>query len=110
MAWLRGSTRANPHPLAVQALQGMYPVLKGDTFTALVASFGMVLAHQIMSILPNTQDADNLLVWIYRLLPGYNFGEAVIRITTTFYQNQLLVINLPPFSFFVIGMPCALMR
>ena len=64
----------------------------------LVASFAMVLAHQIMMVLPNTKAANAVLVWIYRLLPGYNFGDAVIKITTTFYQNELLGTTLSPFD------------
>ena len=75
----------------------------------LVASFAMTLAHQIMMVLPNTMAADRILVWIYRLLPGYNFGEAVLRITTTYYQNMLLGTSISPFSFFVTGMPLLLM-
>merc|ERR1719310_623934 len=54
----------------------------------LIASFGMVISHQIMSMLPNTQAADAVLVWFYRLIPGYNFGDAIILITTTYYYGQ----------------------
>jgi len=75
----------------------------------LVASFGMVLAHQIMELLPNTKAADAVLVWFYRLLPGYNFGDGVIRITTTYYQNALLGTSISPFGWEVTGQPMLLM-
>ena len=75
----------------------------------LVASFCMVLAHQIMSILRNTKEADKVLVWVYRILPGYNFGEGVIQITTTYYENQLLGLTKSPFDWEVTGMPLLLM-
>ena len=47
-----------------------------------------------MMVLPNTMDADAVLVWFYRLLPGYNFGDAVILITTT-----TTVLGLLPLAF-----------
>ena len=50
-----------------------------------IASFVFVIAHHIMSVLPDTRDADAVLVWIYRLVPGYNFGEAIINLTVTYY-------------------------
>ena len=75
----------------------------------IVASFAMVLAHQIMAVLPNTMDADAVLVWFYRVLPGYNFGEAVIKITTSFYENELLGATTRPLDWDVAGMPCLFM-
>ena len=74
-----------------------------------VAAFAMVIAHQIMKELPNTQAADAALVWLYRFLPGYNFGEAVINLTTNYYQGLLLGSAEPPFSWKVIGRPLLLM-
>lgn len=75
----------------------------------LVASFGMVLAHQIMQVLPNTRDTDAALVWVYRLLPGYNFGEGIILITTTFYENELLGTAKSPLAWEVAGRPLMFM-
>ena len=34
-----------------------------------------------MSIIEDTKDVDAILIWIYRLLPGYNFGEAILNLT-----------------------------
>ena len=55
----------------------------------LVAAFVMVVAHQIMSTLENTQDVDAVLVNFWCLLPGYNFGEAIIQLTSNYYLNEL---------------------
>ena len=69
----------------------------------LVASFVMVIAHQIMQTLPTTQAADAVLVWVWRLLPGYNFGEAIILLSADWYQADVIGIPGAPFSIEVAG-------
>ena len=56
----------------------------------LIAGFVTVIAHFVMQNLPSTRDADKALVHVYRLLPPYNFGEALLGLSATWYQNELL--------------------
>ena len=56
----------------------------------LIAGFVTVIAHFVMSTLPSTQSADRVLVHLYRLLPPYLFGEGLLNLSATWYQNELL--------------------
>ena len=56
----------------------------------LIMGFVTVIAHFVMSTLPSTQDADKVLVHLYRLMPPYVFGESLLSISSTWYQNELL--------------------
>jgi hypothetical protein len=56
----------------------------------IIFGFVTVIAHFVMSTLPSTQDADRVLVHLYRLTPPYVFGEALLTISSTWYQNELL--------------------
>ncbi|EOD36771.1 hypothetical protein EMIHUDRAFT_449089 [Emiliania huxleyi CCMP1516] len=55
----------------------------------LTTGFVMVLAHQIMQVLPNTVDADRALVHFYRLFPPFNFGQALLALTQEWYFAEL---------------------
>ena len=52
----------------------------------LIMGFVTVIAHFVMSTLPSTQDADKVLVHLYRLMPPYVFGESLLSISSTWYQ------------------------
>ena len=56
----------------------------------IISGFVFVIAHFVMSTLPSTQDADRVLVHLYRLTPPYVFGEALLTLSSTWYQNELL--------------------
>ena len=56
----------------------------------IISGFVFVIAHFVMSTLPSTQDADRVLAHLYRLTPPYVFGEALLTLSSTWYQNELL--------------------
>ena len=56
----------------------------------IISGFVFVIAHFVMSTLPSTQDADRVLVHLYRLTPPYVFGEALLTLSSTWYQNELV--------------------
>ena len=47
----------------------------------LCTGFLLVIAHIIMSNVPDTAQIDANLVHLYRLLPPYVFGEALLNLT-----------------------------
>ena len=55
----------------------------------LIGGFVLVIAHFIMQNLPTTQEADKVLVHLWRFQPPYVFGEALLGISATWYQNEL---------------------
>ena len=56
----------------------------------IISGFVFVIAHFVMSTLPSTQDADRVLVHLYRLTPPYVFGEALLTLSSAWYQNELV--------------------
>jgi len=64
----------------------------------LVTGFVMVIAHQVMQVLPNTRDADAVLVNVYRLFPPFNFGQAILALTQDWYIAELLDMPHVPFN------------
>ena len=54
----------------------------GVTGLHFIAGFVCVIANFIMKSIESTQDANDVLVKFYRLLPPFNFGEGLINIST----------------------------
>jgi ABC-type multidrug transport system ATPase subunit len=79
----------------------------------LVTGFVMVLAHQIMQVIPDTRDADAVLVHIYRFFPPFNFGQAILSLTQDWYIAELLDTPRDPFAspdvvraFYILPLEC----
>ena len=47
----------------------------------LCTGFLLVIAHVVMANIPDTKQLDASLVHLYRLLPPYVFGEALLNLT-----------------------------
>ena len=53
----------------------------------LVTGFVAVIAHQVMSRIPSALELDDFLLPIYRLFPPYLFGEALLNLSQSWYQQ-----------------------
>ncbi|KAG8470313.1 hypothetical protein KFE25_008734 [Diacronema lutheri] len=73
----------------------------------LVAGFVLVIANLIMLSLERTRDAALRLVWAWRLMPAFNFGEGLLALSQAYYERLLGGRRLALLDAEVLGRPLA---
>lgn len=68
-----------------------------------MTGFVLVLAYFIMSSVPYTQNAAEILVHIFRFFPAYNVGEGLINLSTNYFEREILDAGSSVWAWEVIG-------
>lgn len=71
----------------------------------LVSGFVLVMANLIMLSLDRTREVAEQLVWVYRVLPPFNFGEGLLALSQSYYVQLLTGIPQDPLAEDVLGRP-----
>jgi ABC-type multidrug transport system ATPase subunit len=69
-----------------------------------ITGFVCVNSYFIMRSIETTAETAAVMVHIFRFFPAYNVGEALINLASSFFQREILSMDVRPFYYHVCGM------